>query len=256
MRIATWNVNSLKVRLLQVEQLILNYDIDVLALQELKLSSELFPLEAFTNLGYSCIVNGQKTYNGVALISRLPMSDIIADMPDFVDNQKRVISAVINGIKFINVYCVNGQSLTSEKFQYKQLWFKNLINYIKSSLLQNEKLIVLGDFNIAPNDIDIYDVQKWNGQILSSPAERKIYKDILDLGLIDIVRAIKPNDKIYTWWDYRQNSFKRNLGLRIDHILISNFLSPTLVSYNVLKGMRSVDKPSDHAPFLMDINVV
>ena len=249
MNIATWNVNSLNVRLPHVLQWLQLYpQIDVLALQELKTEHGKFPLEAFTDIGYHAIWSGQKTYNGVAIISKTPAQDTVYDIPGFADEQKRVITSTIGDVRVINVYCVNGEAVGSEKYAYKERWFAALTDHIAHELKTYSKLVVLGDFNIAPMDIDVYDPKAWQGKILCSEPERQWFKKILDLGLFDSQHTLASDTPAYTWWDYRMNMFKRKLGLRIDHILISSTLKETLQQVTVSTEARGWERPSDHAP--------
>ncbi|WP_037586807.1 exodeoxyribonuclease III [Stenoxybacter acetivorans] len=248
MKIATWNVNSLKVRLPQVLDWLKQQSPDVLVLQELKLEHHQFPEEAFRNEGFQAAWNGQKTYNGVAIISKHPIEDVQADMPAFADEQKRVIAASINGIRIVDVYCVNGEAIDSDKYIYKQHWFTALQHYMQQVLAQHENTVLLGDFNIAPTDIDVYDPEKWRGKILCSAAERQWFQNLLDLGLTDSLRLINPDAPNFTWWDYRMNMFRRKLGLRIDHILTSPALTVRLKEAAVDTAPRGWERPSDHAP--------
>lgn len=254
LKIASWNVNSLKVRLEQVLSWLQTSNCDILAIQELKMDNNNFPIDIFVKMGYYCVYNGQKTYNGVAIISKLPIESIIYDIPGFIDPQKRVISVIIKGIRVICAYVVNGESLNSEKFIYKMTWLDNFKNYIKNSLNSNKNLIVLGDFNIAPQDIDVYDVTKWQNTILFSDLEKKAFQDILNLGLYDSFRLLNNEPKHYTWWDYRNFSFKRNLGVRIDHILISESLKQYVHSCVIDIKQRKNERPSDHTPIILYLN--
>lgn len=248
MKIATWNVNSLNVRLPQVTKWLSLHHPDILVLQELKLDQDKFPIEAIQATGFQAAWYGQKTYNGVAIISRHRIQDVVYGIPGFDDEQKRVITATINGIRIINVYCVNGESLESDKFIYKKTWFAALTQYIQTELSQYNQLIVLGDFNIAPSNNDVYDPIAWQGKILCSSDEREWFQKLLNLGLTDSLRAIDPDQHHYTWWDYRMNMFRRRLGLRIDHILISQTLHHLLDDVSVDIEARAWERPSDHAP--------
>lgn len=247
-KIATWNVNSLNVRLPQVLQWLAGHGPDVLALQEIKQDQDKFPAEDFARAGYRCAWYGQKTYNGVALIARQPPQDVVCGIPGFNDAQRRVIAATFGGVRVVNVYCVNGESLESEKFLYKKHWFAALSGYLKTISAQYENIVLLGDFNIAPADKDVYDAEKWQNKILCSPEERLWFQNLLDLGLYDSLRTINPQDSLFTWWDYRMNAFKRNLGLRIDHILLSKNLMEKAESFGIDKDIRAAERPSDHAP--------
>lgn len=248
MKIATWNVNSLKVRLPQVLQWLALNQPDVLVLQELKLDQDQFPLAAMEASGYQAVWNGQKTYNGVAILSKHSITDVVPDMPHLADVQKRVLAATIQGIRVVCVYCVNGEAVDSEKFAYKQRWFAALCDYMQQTLAQYEKVVLLGDFNIAPGDADVYDPEKWHEKILCSTSERTWLRGLLDTGLSDGLRLLDNTSPAYTWWDYRMNMFKRKLGMRIDLILISDALKPALRSVQVDTAARGWERPSDHAP--------
>lgn len=256
MRIASWNVNSLNVRLPQVIQWLTDNPVDVLALQELKMDQDKFPLSEIENCGYKAVWYGQKTYNGVALLTHQThnITDVTQGIPGFDDSQRRVISATIQGIRIINVYCVNGESVDSEKFTYKLNWFRQLTQFIKDELTHHKKLVILGDFNIAPADLDVYDPTAWQGKVLCSAPEREAFQALLSLGLHDSLRALKPDTAEYSWWDYRAAMFRRNLGMRIDHILISSPLMKNAVSCNVDKTPRRNERPSDHAPIVLNLN--
>jgi exodeoxyribonuclease-3 len=255
MQIATWNVNSLKVRLPQVIDWMQKSNCDVLALQELKLDNANFPIEAFTSLGYYCVFNGQKTYNGVAIISKLPIHDVYMDMPSFDDPQKRVITATINGVRIMCVYVVNGESITSDKFVYKLSWLESLTNYVEDSLNKHEHFMILGDFNIAPQDIDLYDPIEWQGKVLCTDEERTAWGKMINLGLSDSFRLFHVEPKNYSWWDYRNFAFRRKLGLRIDHILINDNLKSIATQCEIDIKPRKNERPSDHTPVIITLNV-
>ena len=251
MKIATWNINSLNVRLPHVQDWLQQYQPDVLVLQELKLDQDKFPAAAIEMLGFHAVWSGQKTYNGVAIISKTPVEDVSTGLPTLPDDpQRRVIAATINGIRIINVYCVNGEAVDSPKFAYKQQWFAALHDYVRAEMAKHPKLVLLGDFNIAPTDIDVYDTQKWHEKVLCSSAERSWLQKLLDLGLTDSLRHLHPEAVMYTWWDYRMNMFQRKLGMRIDHILISEAMLADLDSTLVDTEARSRERPSDHAPVM------
>lgn len=254
MQIATWNVNSLKVRLPQVLTWLKSSGCDVLALQELKLENANFPVEDFAKLGYLCVFNGQKTYNGVAIISKLPITNPILDMPAYADTQKRVISATINDIIIICVYVVNGETVGSDKFAYKLHWLDQLIQFVKCSLNKCDDLILLGDFNIAPEDIDVYDPEGLKEHLLCSTSERDKWQQLLGLGLNDSFRLFNQSSGQYSWWDYRNLAFRRKLGLRIDHILISERLKSRVTSCHIDVTMRRNERPSDHAPVVINLD--
>ena len=253
MKIATWNVNSIKVRLPHVSDWLIQHQPDVLCLQELKLDQDQFPLSAFEMLGYRAVWSGQKTYNGVAILSKEEAQNVHTGLPALPnDPQRRVIAATINDIRVINVYCVNGEALDSPKFAYKRQWFAALTEYVRDQLAQHPKLVLLGDFNIAPADDDVYDPQRWHEKILCSGEERQWFANLLNLGLHDALRHIYPTGAHYTWWDYRGAMFAKGLGLRIDHLLISPALRDSLRSVNIDSEARAQERPSDHAPVVAE----
>lgn len=253
MQIATWNVNSLKVRLPQVIEWLNNSKCDILALQEIKQDNDNFPLDAFSLNGYYCAFNCQKTYNGVAIISRYPIEDIVFDIPNYDDAQKRVISGTINGIRIMCAYVVNGERVGSDKYDYKLTWLNQLHNYVASSLACYPQLSLLGDFNIAPHDIDVYDPIALAGGILCSTPERLAWQQLLQLGLHDSFRLFNQESRQYSWWDYRNFAFKRKLGLRIDHILISNTLKSRAIGCEIDVLPRKNERPSDHTPVVLTL---
>ncbi|MFN8769341.1 MAG: exodeoxyribonuclease III [Neisseriaceae bacterium] len=255
MQITTWNVNSLKVRLPQVLNWLKATNCDVIALQELKLDNNNFPLSVFTELGYHCVFNGQKTYNGVAIISKFPIKDVCYDIPHYSDVQKRVITATINGIRIMCVYVVNGESKNSEKFVYKLSWLDMLHKYVDYSLQKYDNFLLLGDFNIAPEDIDVHDPILWKDQVLCTDYEREKWLHLLELGLYDSFRMFHVEPNQYSWWDYRNFAFKRKLGLRIDHILINDSLKKMITDSNIDIDPRKNERPSDHAPVIISLNV-
>ena len=249
MKITTWNVNSLNVRLPQVQNWLADHQPDVLVLQELKLDQDKFPAAALKMMGWHSVWSGHKTYNGVAIISRSEPQDVHTGLPAMPDDpQRRVIAATIGGVRVINVYCVNGEAPDSPKFQYKQQWFAALTEFVRDEMARYEKLVLLGDFNIAPTDDDCYDAEKWRGKILCTDSERGWFKNLLDLGLTDSLRQIHPEGAFYTWFDYRGAMFQRGLGLRIDHLLVSPALSAVLKDVQVDSDARAQERPSDHAP--------
>lgn len=254
MQIATWNVNSLKVRLPQVIDWLKSSNCDVLALQELKLDNDNFPLGIFNELGYHCVFNGQKTYNGVAIISKLPIEDVHYDIPQYDDIQKRVITATVGGVRIMCVYVVNGESRDSEKFIYKLSWLNQLHNYVGYSLDKHDKFVILGDFNIAPADIDVHDPLLWKDQVLCTDEERERWFKLLDLGLYDSFRMFHMEPKQYSWWDYRNFAFRRKLGLRIDHVLISDPLKKYTLGSEIDINPRKNERPSDHTPVVITLD--
>ncbi|MDD5242359.1 MAG: exodeoxyribonuclease III, partial [Sulfuricella sp.] len=249
---ATWNVNSLKVRLPQVLDWLAAHQPDVLCLQETKLEDANFPAAEILAAGYQVLFSGQKTYNGVAILSKIPATETIAAIPDFSDPQKRVLAATIAGVRIVNVYIPNGQSLDSAKFQYKLGWLKALTAWLTEELTRHPKLALLGDFNIAPEERDVHDPLAWEGQVLVSPPEREAFRQLLRLGLTDSFRLFDQPEKTYSWWDYRMNAFRRNMGMRIDHILLSAALVKSCKSCVIDKEMRKREQPSDHAPVMAE----
>ncbi len=244
MKIATWNVNSLRVRLPQVLEWISRENPDVFAVQETKVPDAIFPLEEIKASGYHVVFSGQNAYNGVALLSREPLSDVINNFKELEDPQRRVLAATWKDIRILNLYVPNGESVGSEKYDYKLNWLKHLLLHLKFELKKYKKIIILGDFNIAPHDIDVHDPAMWEGHVLVSEKERAAFQEILKLGFEDCFRALHPAEKNYSWWDYRMNSFKRNLGLRIDHILATPSLKCSECSID--KHPRTHERPSDH----------
>ena len=253
MRIATWNVNSLNVRLPHLLGWLAEAQPDVVALQELKLVDEVFPHAALAEAGYAAVSNGQKTYNGVALLARAPLTleDVSRDLPGFEDHQKRVIAATVGDLRVISVYVVNGQSVGSEKYEYKLRFLAALRDYLHEELARHPRLAVLGDYNIAPLPEDTYDPAVWEGNILCSPPERAALQSLIDLGLADAYSQPFLPEGRFTWWDYRQAGFRRNLGLRIDHLLLSAPLKAS--AWKVEMAPRRLERPSDHAPVLVEL---
>ncbi|TAE58409.1 MAG: exodeoxyribonuclease III [Nostocales cyanobacterium] len=259
MKIATWNVNSVRTRLEQVINWLNENSVDVLCLQETKVIDQDFPVNAFENLGYHPYIYGQKSYNGVALISRQPLTDVsmgfcavLPDLEPFWDDQKRVISGVIEGVRIVNLYVPNGSEIGSEKYEYKLGWLKVLREYLQKLRLSNSAISMCGDFNIAPEDIDINDKVKIANHIMASDAERQGLKDVLDLGFADAFRKFNQEGGNYSWWDYRTAAFKRNLGWRIDHHYLTPSLYERAQSCIIDVTPRKLEKPSDHAPVVVE----
>ena len=252
MKIVTWNVNSLKVRLEHVQNWLTDNQPDVLCLQETKTEDVNFPLEDLQQAGYHVVFSGQKTYNGVAIISKIPATDVQVGLPNFEDVQKRVLAATINGVRIINVYIPNGESVESDKYQYKLAWLAALQAWIKTELQRYPKLALLGDYNIAPEDRDVHDPAAWAGKVLCSKAERDVFQGLQQLGLRDAFRLFEQAEKSYSWWDYRMMGFRRNHGMRIDHILISAALECS--ACNIDKAPRKLERPSDHTPVWAEID--
>jgi exodeoxyribonuclease-3 len=249
-KIATWNVNSLRVRLPHVLTWLADEKPDVLALQETKLTDPDFPTEALQQAGYHAVFSGQKTYNGVAVLSRLPATDVLTDLPNQQDPQRRVLGVTIGKLRVLNLYVPNGESVTSDKYRYKLGWLDNLTTFLMAELKKHPNMVVLGDFNIAPEDQDVHDPAVWQGQVLFSEPERTAFQTILQLGFSDCFRLQAQPEKSFSWWDYRLNAFKRNLGLRIDHILASAPLASHFMRCDIDKAPRGWERPSDHAPVM------
>ena len=250
MKLATWNVNSLKVRLPQVLQWLQNSPVDVLCLQETKLTDDKFPAAEIEAAGYHVVFSGQKTYNGVAILSRHPVTDVVKNNPLFDDEQQRIISATIEGMRVICAYVPNGQEVGSDKYAYKLRWLEALVQWLESELKQHASLALLGDYNIAPADADVCDPVAWQGQVLVSDAERAMFQRLCGLNLVDAFRLFPQAEKLYSWWDYRQMAFRRNRGLRIDHILLSPALAQRCTACEIDKLPRKWEQPSDHTPVI------
>jgi exodeoxyribonuclease-3 len=253
MKIATWNVNSLNVRLPHVEQWCTETQPDVLAIQETKLEDAKFPRQVIENLGYQVRFSGQKTYNGVAMLARLPIEDVVTDIPGLDDPQRRILAATVGDLRIINLYVVNGQAVGSEKYAYKLDWLDKVTRYVESELRNSNRVIVLGDFNIAPDDRDVHDPVAWHEQILCSTPERDALRRLLDLGLVDSFRMFDESAGQFSWWDYRQAGFRRNLGLRIDLVLASEALKTRARAATIDRTPRAWERPSDHAPALLEL---
>ena len=228
---------------------------DVLVLQEIKQVTEKFPADALQALGYHSIASGQKTYNGVAVISKSPASDPVTDFPDFEDPQRRILASTIGNIRVIDLYVPNGSEVGSKKFDYKLAWLASLTIFLQAEIQRHENVIVLGDFNIAPADVDVYDPEKWGDAILCSPLERQALNTVLDLGLTDVFRKFDQPEKSFSWWDYRAAGFRRNAGLRIDLILTSATMAERCSASYVDKEPRTWERPSDHAPVVAEFEI-
>ncbi|MEK6592275.1 MAG: exodeoxyribonuclease III [Pseudomonadota bacterium] len=255
MKLATWNVNSLKVRLPQVLDWLGQHQPDVLCLQETKLEDANFPADAISAAGYRALFNGQKTYNGVAVLSRAAASDAVCAIPAFDDPQKRVLAATVSGVRIICVYVPNGESVESDKYQYKLRWLAALHTWLQDELRRYPRLALLGDFNIAPEDRDVHDPAAWAGKVLCSQPERDALNALFNLGLQDSFRLFEQPEKSFTWWDYRMNAFRRKMGLRIDHILLSAGLAESCSSGKIDTEPRKSERPSDHAPVIAEFAV-
>lgn len=253
MKLATWNVNSLKVRLPQLLEWLAAQNPDVVCLQETKLEDKAFPCAELEAVGYRSAFAGQKTYNGVAILSRLPLGDIAIGNPGFADAQQRLIAATVGGVRVVCGYFPNGQSVGSDKYAYKLKWLEALTAWLREELARFPRLALLGDYNIAPEARDVHDPKAWEGQVLFSEAERAAFRSLLELGLKDAFRLFEQPDKTFTWWDYRMMAFRRNMGLRIDHILLSDELAGNCTACSVDKEPRKVERPSDHAPVIAEL---
>ena len=253
MKVATWNVNSVNVRLPQLLDWLAAARPDVLCLQELKAEEAKFPRKELEAAGYVSAVSGQKTYNGVAILARGAPADVVPGIPGFADEQKRVIAATVQDLRVVCVYCPNGQAVGSDKYEYKLGWFSALRAYLAAELHRHPRLVVLGDFNVAPEDRDVHDPKAWEGQVHVSEPERAAWRALLALGLKDSFRLFEQPEKTFSWWDYRMMAFRRNAGLRIDHILLSDALAQSCVASGIDKAPRKLERPSDHAPALAEL---
>jgi exodeoxyribonuclease-3 len=255
MRIATWNVNSLRVRLPQLLSWLEDRKPDLVALQETKLPDEAFPGAQIEAAGYQFVRSGQKTYNGVAILAREPLHAAVSAIPGFEDPQRRVLAATWGGIRIVNLYVPNGQTPQSEKYAYKLRWLGALQHWLASELAAHPRLIALGDFNIAPEDRDVHDPAAWVGSVLVSEPERAALRTVLQLGMVDVFRQFEQPPQTYSWWDYRAGSFRRNAGLRIDLILGSAPLAAQCTACEVDRAARGAERASDHAPVLATFDI-
>ena len=255
MKLATWNVNSLRVRLPQVLDWISKHTPDAFCLQETKLVDADFPEAAFRELNYNAAYCGQKTYNGVAILSPHPLGNITAQLPDADTAQKRFLAATINGIRVVNVYVPNGERVDSDKYIYKMSWLDALRTHLADELDVHSKLVLLGDFNVAPEERDVHDPKLWEGQVLFSAKERAALARVTDTGLVDLFRKFEQPESSFSWWDYRQGAFRRNRGLRIDHIFASQPLAQMCRACHIDREPRGSERPSDHAPVVADFSV-
>ena len=255
MKIATWNINSMKVRLPHVLEWLDAAQPEILVVQEIKQVTEAFPYDEIREAGYASVASGQKTYNGVAVISKSESSDHATDFPGFEDPQRRILACTIDGIRVVNLYVPNGSEVGSEKYEYKLGWLAALKGFLEAELKGHEKLIVLGDFNIAPDDRDVYDPEGWGDAILCSPLERQALRAILDLGLSDVFRQFEQAEKTFSWWDYRAAGFRRNAGLRIDLILASKAMADICEASYVDREPRTWERPSDHTPVIAEFSL-
>jgi exodeoxyribonuclease-3 len=248
MKIASWNVNSLRVRIEQVLDWLKENQPDLLCLQELKMTDEEIPVKKFEEIGYQIAFTGQKTYNGVAIISKQKLTDCVIDLPNYVDPQRRFISGTYDGLTIVNVYVPNGQALDSEKFVYKREWFAALQKALHDALQKNNKVVLVGDFNITPSDLDVYDPDKWRGKIHCSEIERLMLLNLMSDGLYDRYRYFISQRDIFSWWDYRSKGYVRNEGLRIDLILSSAAMLDQASGCEIDEIPRKLERPSDHTP--------
>ena len=255
MQIATWNVNSLTVRLPQLLSWLAANPVDAIVLQETKLVDEKFPHAEIEAAGYRAEFHGQKTYNGVALLSRVGALDIVKTIPGLDDPQARVIAGTVAGVRVVGGYFPNGQAPDSDKFVYKMRWLQALHDWLRGELAAHPQLVLLGDFNVAPEDRDVFDPVAWAGQIHCTPQERGHFQALIELGLVDAFRLFEQPPKSWSWWDYRNLAFRKNQGLRIDHILVSAALKGRVEACVIDKLPRKNERPSDHAPVVLTLNL-
>jgi exodeoxyribonuclease III len=255
MKIATWNVNSLRVRLPQLLDWLAAHAPDVVALQETKVVDESFPLAQLQAAGYHAAISGQKTYNGVAILAREPPTDVVRDIPGLEDPQRRVLAATCGGVRVLGLYVPNGQSVDSDKYHYKLGWLRALQGWVKDELAAHPRLVALGDFNIAPEDRDVHDPAAWAGQVLVSEPERAALRGLTALGLEDVFRRFEQPEASFSWWDYRAGGFRRNHGLRIDLVLASQELAATCSSCQIDRIARAQERASDHAPVFATFDI-
>ena len=254
MKLATWNVNSLTVRLPQVLDWLSANPVGVLVLQETKLTDDKFPQAEIEAAGYQAQWFGQKTYNGVALLSRSAAHDVVRNLPGLEDAQARVITGTVGGVRTIGAYFPNGQAPESDKFVYKMGWLDALRDFVRAEMAVHPRLVLMGDFNIAPEDRDVYDPVAWAGQIHCTPQERAHFQELIALGMVDAFRLFDQPPKPWSWWDYRNLAFRKNQGLRIDHILVSEALRASVKSCHIDKLPRKNERPSDHAPVVVELS--
>ncbi|WP_024869216.1 exodeoxyribonuclease III [Pseudoxanthomonas suwonensis] len=254
MKIASWNVNSLNVRMPHLEQWLRAFNPDVVGLQETKLEDHKFPDTALAAMGYRSVFSGQKTYNGVAILSREEPRDVVIGVPGFDHEQKRAISATVGDVRIVNLYVVNGQDIGTPKYEFKLEWLAAVRAWLEQEIRTHPNLVVLGDFNIAPDERDVHDPAVWNdSHILTSAPERAALQDLLRVGLHDGFRVLHGDGGIFSWWDYRQAAFRRNLGLRIDLTLVSDALRPRVGAAGIDREPRTWERPSDHAPAWIEL---
>jgi exodeoxyribonuclease-3 len=252
-RLATWNVNSLKVRLPHLLDWLAQAKPDAMCLQETKTEDANFPVDALREAGYYAVFCGQKSYNGVAILARSEPTEVQHGIPNFADDPKRVIAATVGDVRVISIYAPNGQALDSDKYVYKLRWYEALAAWLKEELTRRPRLAVLGDFNVAPEDRDVHNPKRWEGEIHVSEPERAAFRRLLELGFSDAFRQFEQPDKEFSWWDYRLLAFQRNWGLRIDEILLSPELASRCTACTIDKGPRQLERPSDHTPVIADV---
>ena len=250
MRIATWNVNSLRVRLEDLLGWLAESAPDVVALQETKVVDEEFPLEELGDAGYSAVFTGERTYNGVAILSRRPPEGIVTDLPGLSDPSRRYLAATVDGVRVVSVYVPNGQAVGAPKYDYKLRFLDRLTDAVRAEMASHPRLVILGDYNIAPEDRDVHDPVAWRGKALFSEPEKDAFRRLTDLGLVDTFRLFEQEQGSFSWWDYRMGAFRRNLGARIDHVLASEELARSCSACIVDKAPRALERPSDHAPVI------
>jgi exodeoxyribonuclease III len=255
MQFVTWNVNSLRVRLPQLLDWLGANQPDLVALQETKVLDAAFPAAQIVAAGYQVMFNGQKTYNGVAILARTPLRESVLEIPSFDDHQRRVLAASCGAVRVVNLYVPNGQALGSDKYDYKLRWLKALRVWLRAELAQYPQLVVLGDFNIAPEDRDVHDPAAWAGSVLVSELERAALADLMQIGFADVFRQFDQPPQSFSWWDYRAGAFRRNNGLRIDLILASTLLAPRCTGCRIDRVARSGERASDHAPVIASFDI-
>lgn len=256
MLLATWNVNSINARLSHIQEFLSNYEPDILCMQETKVVDEKFPRDAFTDQGYEIEIYGEKSYNGVAIASKQAMTSIVKGFrEEIAAGSRRLIAATIGDVKVLNVYIPNGQAVGSEKYHYKLEWLCALKKHIEENYSVDDHLLICGDFNIAPEDIDVYSAEQWDGKIMASPEEREHLQHIKEWGFVDVFRQHQNEPGLFTWWDYQAGAFRRNMGFRIDHIWTTESLAEKCSAVMIAKEMRKLEKPSDHAPVLAEFDI-
>jgi len=255
MQFVTWNVNSLRVRLPQLLDWLGANQPDLVALQETKVLDAAFPAAQIVAAGYQVVFNGQKTYNGVAILARTPLRESVLEIPSFDDHQRRVLAVSCGAVRVVNLYVPNGQALGSDKYDYKLRWLKALRVWLRAELAQYPQLVVLGDFNIAPEDRDVHDPAAWAGSVLVSELERAALADLMQIGFADVFRQFDQPPQSFSWWDYRAGAFRRNNGLRIDLILASTLLAPRCTGCRIDRVARSGERASDHAPVIASFDI-